>query len=113
MTTRTRRFMLGSAAVIVVGLCTGLYAYYGGLPLVSGQTAGPQEMTYVPADALAVGYADVREVMQSDLRKRLREIHPDGKGQQEFQDKTGINLETDVDYILGFALGADKGHPIV
>ena len=41
MTKRTRYFMAGAAAVLAVGLCTGLVAYYGGFPALSASRTGP------------------------------------------------------------------------
>ena len=33
MTRRTRYFLFGSIVVLLVGLCTGLVAYYSGVPM--------------------------------------------------------------------------------
>ena len=72
MTKKTRYFMAGSAAVLAAGLCTGLVAYYsGGFQALSAST-GPTELAYVPADAAVVAYADVRAIMDSELRQRLK-----------------------------------------
>ena len=61
MTKRTRYFMFGSVTVLLVGLCTGLVAYYTGMPMGAfGQPGGPSELRYVPADAVLVAYANVR-----------------------------------------------------
>ena len=64
--------MGGSAAILVAGLGTGLVAYYGGgFPSLSASRSGPSELSYVPADAAVVAFANVRQVMDSDLRQRL------------------------------------------
>jgi hypothetical protein len=106
MTRKTRYFMLVSGFTLVVGLCTGLLAYYGGLPtLASGrEKAGPTELSYVPPTAAVVAYANVRDVMSSDFRQKLRQVLPghDQKGQEEFQRETGINIEQDIDYVLAW-----------
>ena len=103
MTKRTRIFMTGSAAVLAGGLCTGLVAYYGGgFPALVAST-GPTELSYVPADASVVAYADVRSIMDSELRQRFKEAVPgpmNEQGQREFYEHTGINLEQDVDYVV-------------
>jgi hypothetical protein len=103
MTTKTRFFMLASTLVIVVGLCTGLVAYYGGLPtFASTRAAGPEELRYVPADAAIVAYANVRDVMASQFRQSLKQVLPDQdkQGQNEFQAKTGIDIERDIDHVV-------------
>ena len=42
MTKRTRYFMFGSVTVLLVGLCTGLVAYYTGMPMGAfGRPDGP------------------------------------------------------------------------
>jgi hypothetical protein len=104
MTNRTRYFMAGSTAVIAVGVCTGLVAFYaGGFQALSAST-GPTELAYVPADAAVVAYADVRAIMDSDLRQRLKVAIPDqGSGQQEFQAQTGIDIEHDIDTVVAAA----------
>ena len=61
----------------------------------------PDELRYVPPEATILSFANVRQVMQSDLRRRLREIQPELDGQREFQERTGIDIERDIDYIVG------------
>jgi hypothetical protein len=111
MTKRTRYFMAGSAAVLVLGLCTGLVAYYGGGFQALSASTGPDELNYVPADATVVAYADVRAIMDSDLRQRLKQVMPmhDEKGQKEFQEQTGIDIERDIDYVVA-AMTPAAGH---
>jgi len=104
MTVRTRYFVIVSLLVVGVGLGTGLMAYYVGFPtsafLVTG---GPEELRYLPSTSTVVAYADVREVMASELRQRLREsvgTSAQENGQREFQELTGINIETDIDRVV-------------
>lgn len=101
MTKKTRYVMAGSAAVLAAGLCTGLVAYYaGGFQPVSA-SAVSNELRYVPADATVVAYADVRAIMDSELRARLKQAMPmQEQGQQEFQQQTGIDIERDIDYVV-------------
>lgn len=110
MTTRTRYFMAGSAAVLAAGLCAGLVGYYaGGFQSVSAAPVA-NELRYVPADATVVAYADVRSIMDSELRQRLKAVMPtDQKGQEEFQAHTGIDIERDIDYIVAAATGVSDG----
>jgi hypothetical protein len=101
MTRKTRYFMGGSAAVLVAGLGTGLVAYYGGgFPSLSASRSGPSELSYVPADAAVVAFANVREVMDSQLRQRLKQVLPQEQGQKEFEQATGIDIEHDIDYVV-------------
>jgi hypothetical protein len=106
MIAKTRRFVVTSSAVLLVGLCVGLLAYYGGwAPGAQARQAGPGELAYVPADAVVVAYADVRGIMASDLRQRLRSMMPPGeRGQEEFRARTGIDVENDIDYVVACAL---------
>jgi hypothetical protein len=104
MTAKTRYFMFGSVLVLVVGLSIGLVAYYGGVPSGLFNTArGPEELKYVPAGAAIVAYANVRDVMGSQLRQRLRHIEGvTDEGRNEFRDKTGIDIERDIDHVVAF-----------
>jgi hypothetical protein len=116
MTKRTRYFMAASGAVLAAGLGTGLVAYYtGGFQPVSA-SAVSNELRYVPADATVVAYADVRAIMDSDLRARLKEALPmhDEQGRQEFQAQTGIDIEKDIDYVVAsLTAGSEKPAPLV
>ena len=101
MTKKTRYFMAVSAGIVVVGLGSGLVAYYGGgFPSLSASRSGPAELSYVPADSAVVAFANVREVMDSQLRQRMKQALPDERGQQEFQEQTGIDIERDIDYVV-------------
>src|SRR5215213_10951157 len=104
MTKKTRYFMGGSAAILVAGLGTGLVAFYGGgFPSLSASRTGPAELSYVPADSAVVAFANVREVMDSQLRLRVKQVLPQEQGQKEFHDQTGIDIERDIDYIVAAA----------
>ena len=109
MTKKTRYFMAGSAAVLGVGLCTGLVAFYaGGFEALSAAPVA-SELRYVPANSTVIAYADVRSIMDSELRTRLKAAIPmHEQGQEEFRAQTGIDIERDIDYIV--AAGA-TGNP--
>ncbi|MGE5812902.1 MAG: hypothetical protein ACM36C_00290 [Acidobacteriota bacterium] len=107
MTKRTRYFMAAAATVLAVGLCTGLVAYYGGFPALSASRTGPNELSYVPPDSALVAYADVQAVMSSQFRQKLREAIPVQESERnEFEQKTGIDVERDIQYVIA-AIGAD------
>lgn len=114
MNRTSRLFLMGSGFVLAAGLGTGLVAYSFGLPTLAsaGRSAGPDELKYVPEAAAVVAYANVRDVMNSEFRQKIRTILPDNenKGQEEFQRETGINIEQDIDYVLAWMTPAqDKG----
>ena len=93
MNKRTRNFMVGSAAVVVFGLCTGLVAYYnGGLPLASSSARAVSDMAYLPADAAMVGYADVRTVMDSEFRQKMMTLP---KGTSLFNSSLSATVNVD------------------
>ena len=113
MTKKTRYFMAGSAAVLGVGLCTGLVAFYaGGFQPVSAAPVAT-ELRYVPADSAVIAYADLRSIMDSELRTRLKEAIPmHEQGQEEFKAHTGIDIERDIDYIVAAASAPNASSPM-
>jgi len=113
MTKKTRYFLAGSAAVLTAGLGTGLVAYYvGGFQALSAAPVA-NELRYVPAESTVVAYADVRAIMDSDLRQRLKAAMPmHEQGQLEFQQQTGIDIEKDIDYIVAAVAGVDPQQPM-
>ena len=111
MTKKTRLFLLVAAGVLVAGLGTGFIASYMGLPaLALGGTEGPDELQYVPSDAMVVAYANVRDVMNSELRQKVRHIRPEGEQKEDdFEEKTGIDVERDIDEVVA-AMSAEAEH---
>jgi hypothetical protein len=102
MTTKTRYFVIVSLLVMGVGLGTGMVAYYGGFPAGAfAGRGGPAELDYVPRDATVLAYADVRDVMTSELRQKLHSAAPiQENGRRELEEQTGINIETDIDHVV-------------
>lgn len=119
MTTRTRYFVIASLLVLFVGVGTGLVAYYVGLPVGQPPTGAFEELRLMPRDAAVVAYANVHDVMASDLRQRLRETLPSEQrnGQRELEEQTGINIETDIDRVVACFQarpdGNKPGNPLV
>lgn len=112
MNKRTRLFLLIAAGILIVGLGTGLVASYVGLQnlsIIGGK--GPAEFAYVPADARLVAYANVRQVMDSELRHKLDAFHPGGDGARTFQEQTGIDIEKDIDYLIAAGIGEGAPDP--
>jgi hypothetical protein len=115
MTVRTRYFVIVSLLVVVVGLGTGLVAYYVGFPATAFFNGnGPVELRYLPNTATVVGYVEVREIMASDLRRRVHQglnTQAQDDGKREFQELTGINFETDIERVVGcFDVGQASGN---
>jgi len=105
MTRSTRYFLAGSAFVVVLGLGTGLVAFYnGGLPL-GLKKASDADLGYLPAESVAVAYADVRAIMNSEFRQKLRQVLPTGEELSKFRDELGVDIERDIDTVAAAYLG--------
>jgi hypothetical protein len=105
---KTRYFVAISGAILAVGLGVGLAASYMGLPVsVFSRAAGPDELQYVPPDAAVVAYANVREVMNSDFRQRFKSLEPSEEHKNEFEEKTGINFDQDVESVTAAVMPKD------
>src|SRR5262245_38608745 len=105
---KTRYFVAISGAILAIGLGTGIVASYMGLPVsVFSSAAGPEELQYVPPDAAVVAYANVREVMDSQFRQRFKNLGPSETDKNEFEEKTGLNLEQDVDSVVAAVMPKD------
>jgi hypothetical protein len=102
MTKKTRYFVITAGTVLVVGLGGGLVAYLA-YNRVAGVPAGlPAEVRYVPADAEVVAFANVRAIMDSELRRALMpSVDPDSRrGKQMMSEFAGVDLEKQVDHVV-------------
>jgi hypothetical protein len=112
MSTKTRYFVAISGAILAIGLGTGLVASYMGFPVsVFSSAAGPDELQYVPADAAVVAYANVRELVNSELRQRFKDAGPSEADKNEFEEKTGLNFEEDIDSVVVAVTGSVANQP--
>jgi hypothetical protein len=116
MTRRTRLFVLIAAGILVIGLGTGLLASYmniQNLTLIGGN--GPEEFAYVPADTPVLGFANLRAVMDSEVRRKLMELSPGAGGADRFQERTGIDITKDVDSVVAAMTSEvpEQGPPLV
>jgi hypothetical protein len=105
MTKKTRYFLVAAIAVLVLGLGGGLIAYLR-YNRVSPLPAGlPDEVRFVPANAEMVAYANVRQVLNSELHRELRShMDPESrKGRQMMDDFAGVDLEKQVDHVVIYA----------
>ena len=104
MTKKTRYFVVGAGAVLIVGLGGGLIAYLA-YNRGAGVPAGvPPEMRYVPANATVVAFADVHAVMNSELRRSLMpSIDPESrKGRRMMNDFAGVDVEKQVNRVVAY-----------
>ena len=102
MSRRTRYVALASGGVLAVGLCGGLVAYLNRDAARGAASDAPAELAFVPPHATALAFADMRAVMASELRERVRRIVPDGVGREELQRHLGLDIERDIDRVLVF-----------
>ncbi len=109
MTSKTRYFVLTAFGILALGLTTGLVASLTGLPVALSRAAGPDDLSYIPAPAVALAYANVQEVMASELRQRLRKLEPDTSDREDFESKTGVNIERDIDSVVAAMLPGAEG----
>ncbi len=102
MTRQTRFFVFGASGLLALGLCTGLVAYVNRGAALAVVGDGPAELRYVPVNASVVGYANVREVMSSEVRERLRQMAPGGVGENELEMQLGLDVGRDIDHVVAF-----------
>ncbi len=114
MHARTRYFFVGSALVVVVGLCAGLVAYYSGSLPLRASAIGPSELSYLPSDTSGVAFANVRDIMNSEFRRKLSAAMPAGHGKHQLLAETGIDIEQDIDSVVaGLHSGQSPEVPVV
>ena len=102
MSRRTRYVALASGGVLAVGLCGGLVAYLNRDAARGVASDAPPELAFVPSHATALAFADVRAVMASELRERVRRFEPDGAGREQLERHLGLDIERDIDRVLVF-----------
>ena len=79
-----------------------------GLPVsVFSSAAGPEELQYVPADAAVVAYANVRDVHELAVPQAVHGLEPSQDDKNEFEEKTGLNFEQDVDSVVAAVMPKD------
>jgi hypothetical protein len=100
--------MFGSALVVILGLGVGAVAYYNGNPLLKSRV-GPEEFTYIPADASAVAYANVSAIVSSQFTQKLREVLPTGEEKARLQAELGIDIDRDIDSVIAGTNGSGPG----
>jgi hypothetical protein len=110
MTQRTRYFFSIAAVVLVAGIGVGLVAYYRASRQAVIPAGLPDELRYVPATADLVAYADVKTVMNSELRRELeRSTMGPRRGRSDMHELAGIDVEKQVDHIVAYLEKIDDG----
>ncbi len=102
MSRRTRYVALASGGVLAVGLCGGLFAYLNRDAARGAASDAPPELAFVPPHATVLAFADMRAVMESNLRARVRRFAPDGVGREQLERHLGLDIERDIDRVLVF-----------
>jgi hypothetical protein len=114
MSKRTRLFVVVASASLVAGVGTAAVASYVGLDNIGLLGQGPdQDLSYVPGSSHLVAHADVRRLMDSELRLRLKPALESAASQGLSIEELGLNLETDIDSFTMAALppAADAASP--
>lgn len=107
MSKGTRYVVFGGGGLVVAGLAIGLVAWLGGgLPALA--QGHPDELRHLPADAALISFANVREVMDSELRERLRERESETSGAGAIETWTGIDIDTDIDRVAAALAPNDR-----
>jgi hypothetical protein len=112
MTTKTRYFLFGGTAFLAAGLVGGLAAYYTGVPVFGALSGEPEALQFVPEEAAVVAFADVHAVMDSEVRKQIRDMLPErattaeADGRRAFEQHTGVDVERDIDHVVAYLLPA-------
>lgn len=111
MRQRIREMVVGSGGRLLLGLGVGLCVSLSPGTAAAQSVAGSVDLAHVPANASFVAYANVREVMLSDVWARIRQTA--GDELQELRlEELGLDLERDIDEVFGFvAPGATEGTP--
>ena len=102
MTQRIRDIVVGASGRLVVGLCLGLFVSLSAGTAPAQSVGGAAELAHVPSNASIVAYANVREMMLSDVWARFRPFVADGLGQDQLEQQLGLNIERDFDHVLAF-----------
>ena len=114
MTKNTRYFLITAGAILFVGVGGGLVAYLAYNRVANDIAGVPREIRYVPVDAEVVAFANVRKVMDSELRRALApSIDPDSrKGKQMMNDFAGVDLEKQVDHVVMYVEPSIEGQEV-
>ena len=100
MSKRTRLFVVAALATLAIGIGTAGLASYAGLrPALLGR-ATTSDLAFVPGTAQFVAFADVRRVMDSDLRQQLAPSLGTSTATQNPLQQIGLDLEKDVDSVV-------------
>jgi hypothetical protein len=68
-------------------------------------------MAYLPADLGVVGYADVRAVMNSEFRQRVKQLLPSGEELEKMKTELGLDIEHDIDSVVAGFSGTAPNQP--
>jgi hypothetical protein len=111
MTQRIQGVVVGGGGRLILWLGIGLLVSLNAGTAFAQSVAGSVDLSHVPSNASVVAYANVRDVMFSDVWARIRQMAGDDLG--EFRlEQLGLDLERDIDEVSGFlAPGATPERP--
>jgi hypothetical protein len=108
MTRKSRYFLIGASVLLLAGVGGGVIAYYAYKRQATAAAGLPAELRYVPADAEIVAYADVRTVVNSELRRELERVAREPReGRAEINDFAGIDVEKQVHHVVAYLQSLD------
>ena len=107
MTKRTRYFLIGSVAFLVIGLAVGLVAYYGGIP---GAFAAERRAPGAALRPEGRGRRGLRQRAGADelavppARQGARAAREADAARTSCATPTGIDVERDIDYVVAYMM---------
>jgi hypothetical protein len=114
MTQRTRYFFAAAAVALIAGIGIGLVAYYQTSRQAVIPAGLPDELRYVPATAALVAYADVKTVMNSELRRELeRSTMGPRRERSDMHEFAGVDVEKQVNHIVAYLETIETGSAAV
>jgi hypothetical protein len=104
MTSKTRYVLLGASGALLVGLGGGLIAYLASTRGPAVPAGLPAEVRYIPQNAELVAFANVQEVMNSELRRQLMPAIEarSHKGHRMMSEFAGVDLEKQVHHVIAY-----------
>lgn len=105
MSKRTRLFVVIASTTLAAGVGTAAVASYVGFANLSLRRATQDDLRFVPADAQFLAYANVRQLVDSELRQKIQPDLTFSTGGR-LADEIGLDVAQHVDTVLVAAMPA-------